>query len=87
MRRNRLVDDTVPKLRDHRAPMVELTCRSCDRHCSHERKLLVRTFGAGASLAEIRRRMAMGCERMLTPEGDRCGAHFPSLADEDRDGT
>jgi hypothetical protein len=23
--------------------------------------------------------MAMGCERMQTPEGDKCGAHFPCL--------
>jgi hypothetical protein len=24
--------------------------------------------------------MAMGCERMQTPHGDKCGAHFPCLS-------
>jgi hypothetical protein len=27
--------------------------------------------------------MAMGCEHMQTPEGDKCGAHFPCLGDTD----
>ncbi|MGO7367618.1 hypothetical protein ACC719_11505 [Rhizobium ruizarguesonis] len=80
MRRTQLVDDAIPTLKDHKVPVVELICRFCDRHCAHERKLLVKAFGASVSFAEIRRRMAMGCERMQTPKGDKCGAHFPCLS-------
>ncbi|MFA1676079.1 hypothetical protein ACDY97_25840 [Rhizobium mongolense] len=79
MRRTRLVDDAAPRLKDRKVPVVELICRVCDRHCAHERNLLVKAFGSSVSFAEIRRRMAMGCERMQTPEGDKCGAHFPCL--------
>ncbi|MGO6810142.1 hypothetical protein ACCS61_21620 [Rhizobium ruizarguesonis] len=87
MRRTRLVDDTIPRLQDHQVPVVELICLLCDRHCTHERKLLVKAFGASVTFAEIRRRMAMGCERMQTPQGDKCGAHFPCLSDGRADGS
>ena len=87
MRRTRLVEDTIPRLQDHQVPVVELICHICDRHCTHERKLLVKAFGASVTFAEIRRRMAMGCERMQTPRGDKCGAHFPCLSDGLADGS
>jgi len=87
MRRTRLVDDAVPTLKDHKVPVVELICRICDRPCAHERRLLVKTFGASVTFAEIRRRMAMGCERMQTTMGDKCGAHFPCLSDGLADGS
>ncbi|PWI51618.1 hypothetical protein [Rhizobium phaseoli] len=67
------------RLEAYRAPVIEFSCRRCDRHGAIERKLLVKTFGADVSFAVLRRRMAMGCERMQTPEGDKCGAHFPCL--------
>ncbi|MEZ2129648.1 hypothetical protein AAE028_18055 [Sinorhizobium sp. CB9] len=73
------VNDLDPRLRDHHEPLIEFICRLCDRRCTVERKLLVKTFGTGVSFAVIRRRLAMGCWRMQTPEGDKCGAHFPSL--------
>ncbi|MBX5088262.1 hypothetical protein [Rhizobium lentis] len=88
MARPEPVNDLDPRLRDRREPIIEFICHPCHRHCAVERKLLVKAFGAGASLAVIRRRMAMGCERMQTPEGDKCGAHFPCLSDtEGRDGS
>ncbi|MGO7365629.1 hypothetical protein [Rhizobium leguminosarum] len=87
MRRTRLVDDAIPRLKDHKVPVVEILCRLCDRHCAHERRLLVKAFGASVSFAEIRRRMAMGCERMQTPGGDKCGAHFPCLGSGLADGS
>jgi hypothetical protein len=31
--------------------------------------------------------MAMGCERMQTPGGDKCGAHFPCLGSGLADGS
>ncbi|MGR9289936.1 hypothetical protein ACU8OS_15925 [Rhizobium leguminosarum] len=87
MRRTRLVDDAIPRLKDHKVPVVELLCRVCNRHCAHERRLLVKAFGASVSFAEIRRRMAMGCERMQTPNGDKCGAHFPCVSNDLPDGS
>ncbi|MGO7969905.1 hypothetical protein E0J02_18990 [Rhizobium leguminosarum bv. viciae] len=86
MRLTRPVDDAVPRLKDHKVQVVELICRVCDRHSAHERILLVKAFGASVSFAEIRRRMAMGCERMQTPQGDKCGAHFPCLGNGFADG-
>ncbi|MGO6817706.1 hypothetical protein ACCS67_22840 [Rhizobium brockwellii] len=86
MRRTRPEDDGVPKLKQHKVPVIELICRFCDRHCAHERRLLVKVFGASVSFAEIRRRMAMGCERMQTSKGDKCGAHFPCLGNGVADG-
>ncbi|NKL34982.1 hypothetical protein GFL49_14445 [Rhizobium leguminosarum bv. viciae] len=87
MRRTRLVDDAMPRLKDHQVPVVELICLLCDRHCAHERKTLVKAFGASVSFAEIRRRMAMGCERMQSTKGDKCGAHFPCLSNGLADGS
>ncbi|AJD44416.1 hypothetical protein C9413_23800 [Rhizobium sp. SEMIA 4085] len=76
-------NDLGPTLKDHREPIIEFICRPCHRDCALERNLLVKAFGASMTFAVIRRRMAMGCERMQTPEGDKCGAHFPSLGDTD----
>jgi hypothetical protein len=81
MARPEPVSDLDRKLKDHREPIIEFICHRCDRPSKLERKLLVKAFGAGASLAAIRRRMATGCERTQTPEGDKCGAHFPCLAE------
>ncbi|MEZ0000734.1 hypothetical protein [Sinorhizobium fredii] len=81
MRRRQPVNDLAPRLKDHREPIIEFICRRCHRHCALERKLLVKAFGASMTFAVTRRRMAMGCERMQTPEGDKCGAHFPCLGD------
>ncbi len=77
-----MVDDSVPILRDVRSPVIELDCRICQRHGAHDRKQLVKAFGAGVSFAEIRRRMAVGCQRMNTVDGDKCGAYFPCLLEE-----
>ncbi|OWO92261.1 hypothetical protein B5E41_23775 [Rhizobium esperanzae] len=80
VRPGRLSDLT---LKDYREPVIEFSCRRCDRHGSLERKLLVKAFGADVSFAVLRRRMAMGCERMQAPESDKCGARFPCLGDTD----
>lgn len=82
MRRARLVSDGVPTLKDQKIPMIELRCLICCRRGTYERKALVKALGAGASFGQLRRRMAMGCERMQTPQGDKCGAHFPCLGNE-----
>ncbi|ANL38267.1 MULTISPECIES: hypothetical protein [Rhizobium] len=71
------------RLKDYREPVIEFSCQRCDRRGAIERKQLVKAFGADVAFAVLRRRMAMGCERMQTPEGDKCGAHFPCLGDTD----
>ncbi|THK34014.1 hypothetical protein EHS39_32650 [Ensifer sp. MPMI2T] len=81
MSRPEPVNDPNPRLRDHREPIIEFICRPCDRHSSFECKLLAKAFGASMTFAVIRQRLAMGCERMQTPGGDKCGAHFPCLAE------
>nr|WP_246691050.1 hypothetical protein [Neorhizobium alkalisoli] len=81
MRRRGPAPDNLsgPKLKDVRLPIIEVECRRCDRRDSLERKSLVKQFGAGASFATLRRRFAMGCERMCHPDGDLCGTRFPCL--------
>ncbi|MGO4355148.1 hypothetical protein AB4Z25_24845 [Rhizobium sp. RAF36] len=78
-RRPKPDNDGGPTLRDIRIPQIEVECSICDRRQSYERKALVEKFGTGASFALLRRRMAMGCERMNTPKGDRCETRFPCL--------
>ncbi|RDJ00729.1 hypothetical protein B5K05_33195 [Rhizobium phaseoli] len=71
------------RLKEYRDQVIEFSCRRCERHSAIERKLLVKAFGADVSFAVLRRRMAMGCERMQTLEGDKCSARFPCLGDTD----
>lgn len=68
-----------PTLKDVRDAVIVLECRLCDRRDSFERKILVAQFGAAASFAKLRRRFAMGCERMCHVDGDKCETKFPSL--------
>ncbi len=68
-----------PTIKDIRGAVIVLECAACQRRDSFERKVLVAQFGAGACLAKLRRRLAMGCERMVGPEGDRCQTRFPAL--------
>lgn len=86
--RRRVAPDTEggPTLRDVRLAVIELDCTVCDRRGSHDRAALVRAFGASISFARLRRRAAMGCDRLNTPEGDRCGSRFPCLSELKLDG-
>jgi len=68
-----------PNLNDVSDGLVVLECSRCDRHDAFERKVLVRQFGATACLAKLRRRLAMGCDRMTGSEGDQCETRFPCL--------
>ncbi|WP_454858388.1 hypothetical protein [Rhizobium binxianense] len=73
--------DDLSTLRQVREPVIELDCRLCRRRGGHERTRLIKAFGAGVTFAELRRRMTVGCERMHTTNGDRCGAYFPCLVE------
>lgn len=78
-RRPRPDNEGGPTLRDVRISILEVECALCDRRDSLERKSLVTQFGAGVSLLTLRRRFALGCERMTHPDGDRCQTRFPGL--------
>lgn len=78
-RRQNLGGGDGPTLKDIRDAIIVLECVLCDRRDSFERKALVSQFGAGACLAKLRRRLAMGCERMCHADGDLCGTRFPCL--------
>nr|WP_145641544.1 hypothetical protein [Neorhizobium alkalisoli] len=78
-RRTNLAGGDGPTLKDIRDMVIVLECSYCDRRDSFERKVLVTQFGATACLAKLRRRLAMGCDRMVGPDGDRCGTRFPGL--------
>lgn len=67
-------------LRDFRAPVISMECRACDKSAEFERKALVRQFGTGVRFVELRRRLAIGCEKMICADGqDRCETRFPCL--------
>lgn len=63
-------------IRDYRGETIDMVCRRCDRHGSYRRKALVKKFGARTEFVELRRIMAIGCDRHGT---DQCEARFPCL--------
>ncbi len=72
-------------LKDIRLPMIEVVCIPCGRHDLLVRQVLVKRFGAGVSFTRLRRRLAMGCERLCLPDGDQCGTRFPCIDSQDKD--
>lgn len=73
-----------PMLKDVRLPVIEVVCTRCGRRDLLERKALVERFGAGVSFTRLRRRLAMGCERLCHTGGDQCGTRFPCVDGEDQ---
>ncbi len=78
-RRQNLGGGHGPTLKDIRDPVILLECSPCDRRDGFDRKTLVAQYGAGASLAKLRRRLAMGCEKICHQAGDLCEVRFPSI--------
>nr|WP_286195149.1 hypothetical protein [Agrobacterium sp. Ap1] len=66
-------------LRQVKMPVIAVECRLCKRSDELERKILVRKHGAGITFARLRRMAAMGCERLISDDGDQCHACFPCL--------
>lgn len=67
-------------LREFRSPVITAECRACDRYVELDRKMLVRQYGASIRFVELRRRLAIGCEKMICADGeDRCQTRFPCL--------
>jgi hypothetical protein len=69
---------TLPTLRDYIGEKIDMACQRCDRHGVYERKALVKKFGASTVFVELRRILAIGCDRRGT---DDCEACFPCLLD------
>ncbi|WP_276122167.1 hypothetical protein [Pararhizobium qamdonense] len=67
-------------LRQIRDPVIDVECRPCGRMGSYVRAELVKKHGAGITLARLRRMSALGCDRLVHPDGDQCGKSFPCLA-------
>ncbi|MGO4569614.1 hypothetical protein AB4Z52_32370 [Rhizobium sp. 2YAF20] len=69
-------------LRDFRGAIITVECKACNRHGELDRKALVKQHGAGLSFADLRRRVALGCEKMNGEDGvDRCQTRFPCLTE------
>lgn len=74
--------DLATTLRQVKVPVIVVECRLCKRSDELERKVLVRKHGAKMTFARLRRMAAMGCERLISDDGDQCQTRFPCLAAE-----
>lgn len=71
---------SLPTLADFRGKTIEVECVECERYASIEYKQLVKRFGAAAQFADLRRPLAMGCDKMMGPDGEsKCRVRFPCL--------
>lgn len=70
-------------LRQVRDPIIAVECRTCGMTGTYDRSELMKRHGANVTFARIRRFSAMGCDRLIDPNGDSCGTRFPlfGLAD------
>lgn len=67
-------------LRDFKGPVITVECKPCGRQGELDRKALVKQFGTSMRFVDLRRRMAMGCDKMHCSDGqDRCRTGFPCL--------
>jgi len=67
-------------LRTIKEAVIEVECRRCHRHGVLDRKKLVRLHGASLPLEQLRRRLAIGCDRIGEGSIDRrCELTFPGL--------
>lgn len=71
--------DLSSTLRQVRAPIIHIECQACGRSANFSSADVVKKHGASVTLARLRRIAAMGCERVMTPDGDRCETRFPCL--------
>ena len=75
-----VVSGRLETLRDYRGATIDVECKPCQRHATFERKALVRQFGASVTFKELRRRLSLGCDKMVDADGDKCSTRFPCLA-------
>jgi hypothetical protein len=74
----------LPTLRDYSGRVITVECRACKVSAELDREELVKRYGAGVRFVELRRRLAIGCEKMICADGeDRCETRFPFLLNAD----
>lgn len=80
IRKNTYEDPTT--LRDFRGSVVSVECIACDRNTELDRKILVKQYGASFTFQQLRRRLSLGCPRLISEDGiDRCQTRFPCLTE------
>lgn len=52
-----------PPLKDYRAEKIDVECRRCDRYAVLDRKALVKKYGASCQFVDLKRALAIGCDR------------------------
>ncbi len=52
-----------PMLRDFRGEKIDMDCRRCDRFGVYDSRELVKKFGSSIEFIELKRKLAMGCDR------------------------
>jgi|GEM_PF-3553803 len=80
----KLCSDTIElemSVRQVRNPAIKVECIRCDRQGELDRKKLVRLYGADLTFRHLRRRLAIGCDRIDdNATGARCELNFRVLA-------
>lgn len=66
----------LPRLKDYRAEKIDIECRRCDRYAVLDRKALVKKYGASCQFVDLKRAIAIGCDRK---GADHCEARVPCL--------
>jgi hypothetical protein len=70
------LDATLRQVRDS---VIAVECAACGRSGQLDRATLLKKHGASVTFAHLRRMAAMGCERLVSLDGDRCQTRFPCL--------
>ena len=71
--------DLNATLRQVRHAVIAVECTACGRSGQIDRAILVKKHGASITFARLRRIAAMGCNRLVSTDGDRCQTRFPCL--------
>jgi hypothetical protein len=74
--------DLSVTLRQVRQAVIAVECSACGRSGKLDRAILVKKHGASVTFARLRRIAAMGCDRLMSTDGDRCQTRFPCLDPE-----
>jgi hypothetical protein len=68
------------RIGDFSGNTIDIECLACAIYATLDKKKLVKRFGSHARFEELRRPLAMGCEKMMGVGGEnRCSVRFPSL--------
>lgn len=66
-------------LREVREAIIEVECKACRRKGAYLRTDLLKKHGSNVTFAKLRRMSALGCDRLVDCDGDKCGTSFPCL--------